>query len=259
MDALPATSITVGTAWQRQIRDSIAGTEGDRNTYSQDIGAAEVRRIDISVAREVIEEYEWLGRMPAVVLFAYGIYFGPDLGGVVTYSPEYGENLGVWDKYGYTGKIILLSRGACVWWAHPHAASKLIRKSMDLLPDRYEVVTATVDAGAGEVGTIYQACSFDYVGRMTKISHQGAFIDGKLRSSRQLMREFGTRSIRKLQQRFGEDAIKAIEEPSKGRYFAFPGGKIARKHNRAAIAHLIKPYPHRDPGADPAGAYEGKT
>jgi hypothetical protein len=37
---------------------------------------------------------------------------------------------------------------------------------MDLLPERYQIVTATVDAAAGEIGIIYQACGFDYVGVM---------------------------------------------------------------------------------------------
>ena len=81
------------------------------------------------------------------------------LGGAVVFGPEDSENLGIWDKYGYTGKIIALKRGACVHWAHPHAASKLIRRSMDLLPARYQVITATVDAAAGEIGTIYQAAA----------------------------------------------------------------------------------------------------
>jgi hypothetical protein len=215
-----------------------------------------VRRIDIATARAVIEEYEWLGCMPAIVLFAFGIYFGPDLGGVVAYSPEYGENLGVWDKYGYTGKIITLSRGACTWWAHPHSASKLIRGSMKLLPPRYEVVTATVDAAAGEVGTIYQACNFDYV-QMDTNARNGAIINGKTYTARSIRREFGSGSLKMLRERFGAAAVVPLKEKPKGRYFAFRGGKVARKHNRAMIKPLIKPYPHRDVSAEPAVAYEG--
>src|SRR5260221_107121 len=81
-------------------------------------------------------------------------------GGVVIYGDEPGENLGVWDRYGYRGKILGLLRGACLHWAHPHSASKLIRRSMDLLPERYRVITATVDRAAGEIGTVYQAAGF---------------------------------------------------------------------------------------------------
>jgi hypothetical protein len=85
----------------------------------------------------------------------------------------------VWDAYGYSGRIITLARGACVPWAHPHAASKLIRRSMDLLPERYKIVTASVDRLAGEIGTIYQACGF--LARLStthfngRVSHRAAF------------------------------------------------------------------------------------
>jgi hypothetical protein len=65
---------------------------------------------------------------------------------------EYGENLGVWDAYGYRGKIIALLRGVCTHRAPLHAASKLVRGSMKLLPVRFEIVTATVDGTLGGIG-----------------------------------------------------------------------------------------------------------
>jgi hypothetical protein len=114
------------------------------------IRTALVRPITIAEAKAIIVQYEWLGTLPAVTRHCYGIFFDGELGGAVVYGDEYGENLGVWDRYGYSGRIIALLRGACLPWAHPHAASKLIRRSMDLLPERYRVVTATVDALAGE-------------------------------------------------------------------------------------------------------------
>ena len=76
------------------------------------------------------------------------------------YGPEYGENLGVWQRYGFEGKIICLSRGACLPWAPKGSGSRLIRRSMRLLPDGYEIVTATVDPTLGEVGIVYQAAGF---------------------------------------------------------------------------------------------------
>jgi hypothetical protein len=122
----------------------------------------------LSDARTIIERHEWLGTMPAVARCAFGLFFGDRLGGAVIYGDEYAENRGVWDRYGFTGRIVALLRGACLPWAHPHSASKLIRRSMALLPERFRVVTATCCAAAGEVGTIYQACGFDYVGAMRR-------------------------------------------------------------------------------------------
>jgi hypothetical protein len=131
--------------------------------------------------------------MAAVSRLAFGIFFGDRLGGAVVYGDEYGENLGVWNRYGYDGQIIALVRGACLPWAHPHSASKLIRRSMALLPKRYKVITATVDRAAGEVGTIYQAAGFDYVGVMRSGGRAQVSINGKRLSERQAGRLAGTR------------------------------------------------------------------
>jgi hypothetical protein len=144
-----AAAIKPRKAHQRVIREQLAAAaNGMERTVG--IRTALVRPITIAEAKAIIVQYEWLGTLPAVTRHCYGIFFDGELGGAVVYGDEYGENLGVWDRYGYSGRIIALLRGACLPWAHPHAASKLIRRSMDLLPERYRVVTATVDALAGE-------------------------------------------------------------------------------------------------------------
>jgi hypothetical protein len=251
-----------GKAWQRQMREKIADDERASGAYWEsydlDISKAIVKAIDVKTAREVIEQYEWLGKMPAVVWYCFGLYFGDVLGGVATFGPDYAENLGVWDKYGFTGKIILLSRGACVHWAHPHSASKLIRGSMHMLPPRFEVVTATVDSDAGEVGTIYQASGFEYA-EMGTHARNGAIVNGKPYTSRALRQTFGYSSQARLRREFGDSAVTPLPEKAKGRYFAFRAGKVARRRNRAAVAHLIKPYPRRDAEAAPARVYQGRV
>src|SRR6056300_114835 len=138
-------------AHQRIIREEKAQEGEDQLAFSfikppdTSIQNAVVRETDRETARSIIDEYEWLGCLSAINWFYYGIFFDGVCGGVVCYGPEYIENLGRWDKYGYTGKIILLNRGACVHWAHPHSASMLIRRSMKMLPEKYKVVTCTVD------------------------------------------------------------------------------------------------------------------
>jgi hypothetical protein len=234
-------------AHQRIIREQLAAESAE--SVAADIGRAEVRPIALAEAKALIEVYEYLGTMPAVGRFAFGIFFDARCGGAVVYGDEYAENLGVWDRYGYRGKIIALLRGACAHWAHPHAASKLIRRSMDLLPEHYKVVTATVDQAAGEFGTIYQACGFDYVGAMTAGSRALIRIDGRTLSERQAGRLAGTRGARALA-KLGFDAQPV---PRRGRYFAFRGPRRERERYRDAIAHLIKPYPKREPIGAGAG------
>ena len=121
-------------AHQKVIREQKAKEYAHLPPVSCDIKQAIVKEVDYSAAKEIIEEYEWLKCMSAIVKHCYGIFFGDACAGVVVFSQEYSENLGHWDKYDYTGKMILLSRGACVYWAHPHSASKLISTAIKLLP-----------------------------------------------------------------------------------------------------------------------------
>jgi hypothetical protein len=226
------------------IRERLAAADA-ASPHAVDIGRAEVRPITTAGAKAIIAQHDWFGTMPAVARHCYGIFFDGELGGAVVYGDEYGENLGVWGKYNYGGKIIALLRGACVHWAHPHAASKLIRRSMDLLPEHYKVITATVDGLAGEIGTIYQACGFDYVGVMRQGGRALVRVNGKHMSDRQAGRLAGTQGARALA-KLGFDAVPV---PRRARYFAFRGDRRERARHRAAIAGLIQPYPKRESDA----------
>lgn len=235
-------------AHQRIIRElRAAEPSGDLfgrwwENIDRSIDNAVIKPVDYATARKVILEYEWLGSMPAVVWFSFGIFFDGHCGGVTVYGPEYAENLGVWDRYGFTGKIICLVRGACIHWAPPHAGSMLIRRSMDFLPNKFKVVTCTVDAEAGEIGTLYQACGFDYVGKMSVGGKRASLVGaGGHLSGRQLGRQYGTRGVESLKKL----GVPAYAVGRKARYFAFRGTRKEVKIHRMAISGLIKPYPKR--------------
>jgi len=239
-------------AYQKLVRDANSGNALFPKPAVVDIQSAVVREITRAEAKLLIEHYEWLGCLAAVNWYYYGIFFDDHLAGAVVYGQEYIENLGRWDKYGYTGKIILLSRGACVSWAHPHSASKLIRQSMKMLPERFKVVTCTVDDLAGEIGTIYQACGFTYIGSMRdanpnvksrKGDRDGFLINGKLYGSRAIRQKHGTTNMDVLKAVYPD--VQKVKQNSKGRYFAFLGSATEKKTNIKTIEHLIKPYPKR--------------
>jgi hypothetical protein len=228
-------------AYQRILRERLAAASNGA-VEPADIRTAEVRPVSFKQATQFIKQFEFLGTMPAVSRFYFGIFFQGRLGGVVVYGDEPGENLLVWNRYGYTGKIITLQRGACAPWAHPHAASKLIRRSMDLLPERFQVITATVDLMAGEIGVIYQSAGFDYVGVMHPGTRLMAQVDGKLLSERTIVHRYGTSSMKALAER----GIVAVKVPRRARYFGFRGDGRDQDRLREAIATLLKPYPKRD-------------
>jgi hypothetical protein len=248
----------IGTAHQKIIRDKRAVTDL-QNLFGNywkdldlDLNKAVVREIDLASASKIIVEYEWLGCMPAVNFYSYGIFFNDICGGVVVFGQEYTENLGVWDKYDYTGKIILLSRGVCLHWTPINTNSKLIMAAIKLLPEKYKIVTCTTDHLAGEIGTIYQACNFYYVGSMRennpnvngrKMDREGFMIKGKLYGSRAIRQKVGSQKMEDILKMF-PDAVK-IPQNSKHRYFYFRGNKREVFYYKSKINDLLLPYPKR--------------
>jgi hypothetical protein len=213
-----------------------------------DIATATVRPITYAQARDVIERNEWLGSMPALVTYSFGIFFGAKIAGAVCFGPEPGENLNIWQRYGYQGRIIALLRGASEPWAHPHSASKLISGAIRLLPSQHAIVTACVDRTAGEFGCVYQAANFTFVGCMGRAGDTRALIvhEGRVISERQAKRRFGTAGRRQL----AALGIRAFLVERRRRYFLFRGTATERAALRAAIAHLERPYPKRRHGHD---------
>ncbi len=264
-------NLDVGTAHQKIIRDKKAETDKFNlfgnywEDIDKDLKKAVIREVDITTAKKIIEEYEWLGCMSAITWFCYGIYFDNICGGVVCFGPEYSENLGIqarehgrkcadWSKFDFEGNMILLNRGVCLHWTPINTNSKLIMTAIKMLPDKYKVVTATTDHLAGEIGTIYQACNFVYVGSMRDANpnipnskngdRDGWIIDGKLFGARSLRLKYGDTRMETLL-KYHKD-VKKIKQNSKHRYFLFRGTKNEQRYFKNKIAHLIKPYPKRN-------------
>lgn len=224
---------------------------------SDSLENAWVEPIDNVTAKHVIEEYEYLGVMAAITTHAYGMYFqtmehGKLLGGVACLGPDYSKNLGVWDKYGMTDNMILLNRGVNKWWCPPNANSWFIsRVQKEVAKEGFEVITATVDPMAGEVGTIYQSLNWSYLGIMRAKSRNykgsgkrfAVIIDGKLYGSRAIRAKLGTQKREVILKHYPQ--AEFTYQLEKHRYMHFISDKKTNKKNKKAIEHLIEPYPKR--------------
>jgi group I intron endonuclease len=252
----------MNTAHQYQIRQEAAQTEAstipfDVNQVS--LSKARISQILPAQAKEVILKYEWLRSMPMAPRFYWGVWFEVDgvehLGGVLIYCEEYAANTDAWTKYGFTREnMLLLARGACAWWTPKNTASWFISRVNHWLNKNttFRVITATVDPEAGEVGTVYQASNWDYIGLMPgNIGHGGkenqrfgVIINGKLLGSRGIRNRLGTMKKSEILKEY-PDAV-FVQKYRKRRYFTFFGkeGKYLRKN----IEHLFKPYPQRSVG-----------
>jgi hypothetical protein len=73
-------------AHQRIMRERLAAA--DAQAPPSDIATAQVRKIPLAQAKALIETYEWLGTMPAISRYAFGIFFGERCSGAVVYGDE---------------------------------------------------------------------------------------------------------------------------------------------------------------------------
>jgi len=163
-------------SWQYDIR---------LNTYDFDVEYLKVLNIDISKLKvsdfnfefvdktdtrvkdivEFIKRYEWLGTMPNRPTHRFVMTYKNIIAGVVVMSvPNSFSNL-----VGQETRNIekLISRGACASWTPKNLASSLIMNSIKWMVKNTEfrVFSAYADSEAKELGTIYQAANFIYLGK----------------------------------------------------------------------------------------------
>ena len=200
-----------------------------------------VEVIEEREARPIILRYEWLGtvgvpsvctglREPQGELIGVALFGHPG-------SPEAG------DICGPDVPTLCLTRGACVHWAHPHAASYLISRAVKL--SGAEVVYAYADPAAGELGTVYQACGWLYLGQNVGRKGSGVRYEqirdptGAVYSVRVLRHRGLTITEAKA---LGWQPIKVLP---KHKYVTFVGDKRRRRQLRSLLRFEPLPYPKR--------------
>jgi hypothetical protein len=204
------------------------------------IGESIVKPCSYNQARSVIDKYEWLGTMAQRTTHTLGLFFQDELAGVVCFAipPTPQAAMGVAGEQ-YADKVKTLARGACVWWAHPHSASKLIagavRWMSEYTPFRFFV--AYSDQRAGEIGTVYQATNWLYTGETAGDTEY--FIDGDWKSGRS--------ARHKSYERRGIDykQMPSRKGNPKHRYVFIGGNKREQKKFREVLRYDVLPYPKR--------------
>jgi len=120
-----------------------------------------------SEVKEFIQKHEWLGKLPIWLTHRFTARLkknGALAGVIVMATPNAFSNvLGEENK----NKEKLISRGACISWSPKNLASWLLMKSIKWMVKNTEfrAFSAYSDPEAKELGTIYQACNFIYLGQ----------------------------------------------------------------------------------------------
>lgn len=241
--------LEVGKAHQRVIREKLAETEFDVFGFPNcNIKEAICRPISHGMAKQIILKYEWLGTMGTTQTH-YGIFFDNVLAGVICFG--YFQAMQGYASYvgeEFAKKGIQLSRGACVHWAHPHSASKLIGYGLrEMKKKGYKYTIAFSDPLAGEIGTVYQATNWYYLG-FTKDKHWDIYYtNGKLfLNDRDIYKKHGFRGKKKILEYISnKPELEIRERKPKARYIKLLGSKTDNKKMMKILKSKILEYPKR--------------
>ena len=189
------------------------------------------------------ETYDWLlnkhyaKRIPSIT-YAFGLYRGRELIGVVTYGKPPSPPLcrGVcgdeWSDAVYElNRLCLLENGK-------NQASMLVGGSLRLL-DKPKIIVSYADTSMKHSGFVYQATNFIYTG---------------LSEKRTEWREIGSDKHSKtvcdqttLEERVSQpDKYHLLERPRKHRYIYFCGSKKQKRQMMNDLKYKVYPYPKAD-------------
>lgn len=234
-------------SYQRAIREVVAAREGAPAGAPATMADAQVTPITNKQAAEIILKYEWLGTMGRPQA-AYGLWL--PVGGVYTLAGAMcfgfatGSQAGNVCGSAYSTKAIALERGACVHWAPKNAASWFVSRAVTAASrDRgWVIFYAYSDPEAREVGTIYQACNWLYLGigpGHGPTRELWSRPDGIKVSSRAL-RYRGLSSDEAVAAGWRKEVV-----PARGKYVWFEGTPKLKKKLRRLLVHPPQPYPKR--------------
>jgi hypothetical protein len=196
--------------WQKQIRDQLLQDDIKKGCPIDPL----IQDFQLNYEqfgpehRKFIERYEWLGTCGFGVRYAFTARYNGLLGGVLLVAEP--------NSYQFDMKLeALIQRGACASWTPVNLGSKLVMFSCKWMVNNTDkrIFTAYSDPEAGEIGTIYQACNFDYLGKGFGSSFQYRLSNGKLVGDRYFTR---TSSMKKWAK---ELDIKWLPEWSKNNGF----------------------------------------
>ena len=115
--------------------------------------------------KKFIERYEWLEKMPSRPTHRFIAKYKDIVIGVIVMATPYTFSNIIGRNNKHLEKLI--ARGATISWAPKNTGSWLIMKSIQWMVQHTEfrVFSGYSDIEANELGTIYQACNFIYLGQ----------------------------------------------------------------------------------------------
>ncbi len=250
-----------GKCHQRIVREMMAEQPDpllkEKKALAADFKNATVREISLAEARNLVVASEWLGNLGSSE-FAFGLFFGEYLAGCVCFGSTAGTKVRA-SVCGpeHADKVITLTRGCCVHWAHPHSASFLITRACKLMAKakHFHVYVAYSDyANAREIGTVYQSVGWAFCS-FTNPTEKFRRPGGKVYDARNVHLLTRDRRFGKLRYKRSRAEQKQLlisegceffkDDQRKLRYVGIYGDRRTKRILRAALRWEVLPYPKR--------------
>ena len=203
--------------------------------------AYSVREITRADCEEFILNIHYARRWPSIS-YAFGLFDGDDLIGIVTYGTPPSAPL----RRGIAGDehiadVLELNR-LCLRHNRKNEASMLVGRSLKMIP-KNKIVVSFADTEQGHIGSVYQAANFIYCGLSAKRT------DWKVKGLEHLHGQTIADEFRgvknraeAMRQKYGSDFYLA-PRPRKHRYVYIVGSKSYKKRVLAALRYPQEPYP----------------
>jgi len=264
-----------GVCWQKIRRDDTVA-EDLAAGFRFDLKAQDFELTAENMSKEhirFIERYEWLGKVGWAVKWCFTARHEGKLACVVLMSEPTMPTR-------YKQFEALIQRGAAASWAPKNLNSRLVMFACRWMVDNTHkrLFTCYSDPSAGEIGTIYQACNFLYLGQQWGVTSGVQLPSGKIVSKRDFTKtsamkrwakQLGIKwqkewckpngyqdisaipnDIRlKLTARANEEIARytVVTQPAKGKYALILGkDKREEKQLKKTIQFETFPYPKRN-------------
>lgn len=173
-------------------------------------------------------------RVP-VISYAFGLYRGIELVGVVTYGAPASPFLCIGVCGPENKDLVLELNRLCIYDHIQNGASYLVGRSLKMLPPP-KVVVSYADTAMGHVGYIYQATNFLFTGT-TKERTDMAAGDGK------------------HSRHHNGDRHDRVNRSAKHRYVYIVGTKSQKEKLRSELRYQVEAYPKGDSKRYDAGGH----
>lgn len=201
----------------------------------------DIRQITRAECSEFILGIHYAKRWPSIS-FAFGLFRGEKLEGVVTYGTPASAPL----RSGIAGaefapSVLELNR-LCLRSNRKNDASMLVGRSLKLLP-KGRIVVSFADISQGHIGYVYQATNFTYCGLSAKRTDWA--VKGKEHLHGQTIADEFRGSANRaadMREKYGDD-FYLKPRPRKHRYITTTGSRSFKRRVMSALRYAVEGYP----------------